>query len=209
MAKKDNSTWRHKVRLRRELIETVADPVVMETHGGWGKLYKEVWYRAGRGIVLEKNEEKAEVLSRQRPTWAVYCADSEKAIAGGVGAHLPCNIFDVDPYGSPFATIQAILKSERKLPDTVHLVVNDGLRQKVQLGGAYHVECLKGIVADYGNDLYGVYLDVAKEMVRRIAKTAGFSLAAWRGYYCGFGHNMTHYHALLNRVSGAVERASD
>ena len=84
-----------------------------------------------RGIVFEKNEAKAGLLGRQRPTWAVYEADSEYAISQGVGADLPVNFLDLDPYGQPWGTLEAFFSSDREFPDSIAVVVNDGLRQKL------------------------------------------------------------------------------
>jgi hypothetical protein len=79
----------------------------------------------------------------------------------------------------------------------VQVVVNDGSRQRVQIGRASATAALKGVVRRHGNQLYHCYREVARELVEEIVAAAGFSVATWRGYYCGRGNNMTHYWAGL------------
>jgi len=183
--------------------------VVLETNGGAGRLFEECYRPADvtAGAVFEKEPAKAEMLARQRPTWAVYEADCIAALAAGAAGHLVFNFIDVDPYGAAFPVIEAALSHPKRLADRIRLVVNDGLRQKVQLGGAWSVDCLADIVAEFGNNLYPVYLDVAKEKTRRLARAAGFELVEWSGYYCGHAGGMTHYSAELLR-SGATSTGS-
>jgi hypothetical protein len=180
-----------------------ATPAVLETNGGAGRLFTECYAHVTRGVVLELDPDKCAILARQRPTWSVYEGDCLKALAAGVGSHLAFDLIDVDPYGSPFEIIDAIFSNGRAHPDVVQLVVNDGLRQGVQMGRAWGVACLQDIVADFGNNLYDCYLDVAKEKVRRICGAAGFRLESWVGWHCGHGRNMTHYWAQLVRDRAA------
>ncbi len=200
----DNATARHKISLRRLMLADAAvpaRPVVLETHGGAGLLYDACYaHRAAGGVVFEADGQKASLLAQQRPEWSVYEGDCEAALAAGAAAHLAFDVVDVDPYGSPFETIGGLFKAEgRTWPDVVQLVVNDGLRQKVRFGGAWDVICLRPIVAEWGNDLFDRYIDVAKEMVARLVAPAGFGVARWRGYHCGTGEQMTHYWAELRR----------
>lgn len=198
---KDNSTLRLKAKLRKAALGVCANPIILETHGGMGRIFTEVYQPAGcnAGVVLEKNPAKADILARQRPTWAIYEGDCIKALAAGAGRHLIFNYIDVDPYGSPFDVLDAIFADNRPLADELQLVVNDGLRQKTKLGGAWHCQQLKGMVSQFGNNLFPVYLDVAKMKVAEIAKSAGYELAHWFGYYCGAGQSMTHYWATFKR----------
>src|SRR6185369_12380276 len=108
---------------------------------------------------FEHDPAKAAKLGRQRPTWRVYEAEAEGALAGGVGKDLAINFLDLDPYGSPWGFLTAFLES-RTIGGPLWIVVNDGLRQKLRLGGAWHVTCLRDVVARRGNDLHDVYLDV-------------------------------------------------
>jgi hypothetical protein len=48
--------------------------------------------------------------------------------------------------------------------------------------------------------LYERYLDVCRDLVKEKAAKAGYDLRRWTGYYCGFGEQMTHYAAVLERA---------
>lgn len=200
MAKqKDNSTFARKVSLRRLMLEQVAQPVVMETHGGYGRLYLQVYPNLQQGIVFEKDEHKAGVLAEQRPTWAVYQGDCVAALKVGVGAHRIINVLDIDPYGEPWSVMDAFFTSDRPRANTLYLVVNDGLRNKLKLGGAWSMDQMAAVVERYGNNLYHRYLDVCQELVQQKAAQAGYGLSRFAGYYCGTDALMTHYLAVLTR----------
>lgn len=205
---KDNSTLRLKAKLRRSALACCPDPVILESHGGMGRIFTEVYEPAKclRGVVIEKNPAKVDILARQRPTWSVYEGDCEKALAGGAGSHLRFNYIDLDPYGSPFDVMEAVFTPERPLADEIQLVVNDGLRQMVKRGGAHRVDCLQGIVREFGNDLYPVYLQVAKEKVKRITSKLGYELSHWFGYHVTA--DMTHYWATLTRPTAPAAKAA-
>ena len=107
MTQKDNTTFRHKVALRRQALALLENPIILETHGGVGKLYRAL-YAGMAGMVFEKDERKAEILAGQRPTWAVYHADCVMALQAGAGSWLPINFVDCDPYGAPWTTLHAL-----------------------------------------------------------------------------------------------------
>lgn len=203
---KDNSTYKLKVKLRKNALGYLAAPVVMETHGGYGAIYQECYARLPGGVVFEKDARKADALSRQRPTWAVYECACEMAIQAGVGLHLPVNFFDLDPYGSPWPVLDAILSVERNWPARVVIVVNDGLRQgSLDIQGGWRVEALRDAVARYGNSaLFANYLEICREMIGEKVGQLGYKLTHWGGYYCGFGGKMTHYAAVCDRATNAV-----
>jgi hypothetical protein len=173
----------------------------METHGGEGKLWRQVYAHLPEGIVFEKNSQKVEILAHQRPTWAVYEGDCEAAIAAGVGAHLPVNLLDVDPYGSPWQVIEGFFASDRPKPQTLHIVVNDGSRQQVQLAGGWNSKVLQPLVDQFGNGLRDNYLECCQILLGERAEGVGYRLSRWHGYYCGHGQQMTHYWAVLDRVN--------
>src|SRR3972149_5544098 len=128
--KKDNSTIRLKVALRhRALKETPPGLMVLETHGGAGRIYERC-YDARRGVVIEKKLEKAEHLAKQRPTWRVYQGDSVKALGAGLAKDVQFGLVDIDPYGSPWPVIEALFAKSRQWPQGVPAVLNDGVRQK-------------------------------------------------------------------------------
>lgn len=198
--KQDNSTFSRKVSLRRLMLSQVEQPVIMETHGGYGRIWLEVYHDLKQGIVFEKDPYKVGVLAEQRPTWAVYQADCERAIRAGAGSHLAVNVLDVDPYGEPWTVIDAFFASDRPRPSKVWVVVQDGLRANVRFGTSWQVGQLEPIVQKYGNDLFKKYLDVCRELMQIKAAQAGYRLDRFAGYYCGAKDQMTHYLSVLVSV---------
>jgi hypothetical protein len=196
---KDNTTFRQKAALRRKVLAEVKNPVVMETHGGYGELYKACYRSIERGVVFEKKPEAVAYLCRQRPTWAVYEADCVKALQHGAGNHLEITLLDLDPYGSPWDAIGAYFSSARPFAKQMHVVVQDGLRQHIRRAGAWHVGVLKDMVLRFGNDLQDQYLEVCRVMMAEKSASAGYTLAHFKGYYCGALQQMTHYWAVLQK----------
>ena len=198
--KRNNSTFKEKVALRRVMLRQMSEsPVILETHGGLGRLWAACYAGVGAGVVFEKDEDKAAYLARQRPTWAVYEVDCVRALAGGVGAHLEVNVLDLDPWGEPWPAIGAFFESERPRAARLWVVVNDGLRDCIKTGRAWRVESLQGMVQHYGNDLFARYLDVCRELLTQKAAQAGYSLDRFAGYHCGAGGIITHYLASFSR----------
>jgi len=197
--KKDNSTLNYKISLRRWAVERQPPAFVLETHGGVGRLYEACYSKCG-GVVFEKDARKAEFLAVQRPTWAVYENDSAKAIcAGALKSYDPFDLVDCDPYGQPWEVLQGVFRSGR-LADDCAIVVNDGLRQKLRVKGGWAVESMAPIVAKYGNDrLFDHYLAICREMLEGLCVVSGHAVVEWRGYYCGYHDDMTHYAAILKR----------
>jgi len=174
-------------------------PVILETHGGIGRLWAACYAGVEAGVVFEKDEDMAAHLARQRPTWAVYEADCVGALVGGAGAHLTVNVLDLDPWGEPWPAIQAFFESDRPRAARLWVVVNDGLRDCIKTGRAWRVESLQGMVQRYGNDLFARYLDVCRELLTQKAAQAGYSLDRFAGYHCGAGGIITHYLAQFSR----------
>lgn len=197
---KDNSTLKLKRRDRLECLQRLREqPVILEAYGGAGRLFEECYKKIERGAVFEKDAVKADMLARQRPTWSIYNSDCVKSLAGGVASHLTFNFIDLDPYGSPFETMDAIFGYGRPLADSLWMVVNDGLRNKVRVGGAWKCKALLDIVRDWGNNLFDRYLEVAQEKTRRIVDRAGYKVKSFEGYYCGHNSDMSHYWVELSR----------
>lgn len=198
---RDNATLPRKVELRRRamraLTAAAVPTVVLETHGGLGRIGDACYRDVEEGIVFERDPEKAGLLARKRPTWAVYEGDCEAALAAGVGAHLAVTLLDLDPYGDPWPALEAYFGSPRPRAPRLEVVVNDGLRQAVKCGIAWRVESLRAIVQRRGNDLHADYLEVCRELLAESGARAGYRVAAWAGYYCGARQNMTHYWATL------------
>ena len=198
--RKDNTTLARKVRLRQQgLRQHGGVPVVLETHGGTGHVFRAVYADVPTGVVFERNPQKAQVLALQRPTWAVYEADCVRALEAGVGAHLLVDVLDLDPYGEPWPALAAFFESDRPRAAKLFVFVNDGMRQKCRLGGAWITDSLAPIVRRYGNDLYPRYLEVCRELLAETAKPARYAMTHWAGYYAGHNEGMTHYAAVLHR----------
>jgi len=197
LKQKDNSTFKQKVILRKKALEFLDKPIIMETHGGAGKLFRACYEEIKTGIVFEKDPKKSKLLGKQRPTWRVYEADCEGAISAGVGGDLPINLLDLDPYGDPWPVIEAFFGSERERASLLCVAVNDGLRQKVKFGGSWSVGSLQSAVSKYGNDLHSIYLEVCQEILKEKVFQAGYHLKRFAGYYCGASKLMTHYLGVL------------
>jgi len=199
-SKKDNSTFRLKAQLRSKALRELEQPVILETHGGYGKLFDQCYRSVPAGVVFEKHPAKAAYLARQRPTWAVYEADCIRALADGVGSHLEVNFLDLDPYGEPWPAIDAFFTSDRPFPVRLIVVVNDGLRCKIRTGEGWAAKSLAEAVESRGNAaLHGEYLSICCEMLERKAERQGYHLKRWAGYYCGFQSHMTHYAAMFEK----------
>ncbi len=136
----------------------------------------------------------------QRPTWAVYECDSTAALSEGVGAHLTITLLDVDPYGESWPTLKAFFKSQRPFADRMVVVVNDGLRQKLRINGAWSTGSMRSMVEKYGNDLHPIYLDICAELLGEYADSAGYFVDEFAGYYCGASKLLTHFLAVLQKL---------
>lgn len=197
---KDNSTYRLKVLLRNNLLKPVDNPVVIETHGGYGKIGDVCYSSVHDGVVFDKDERKTNTLAKKRPTWAVYEGDCVKALAGNAGNHLTVNFIDIDPYGEPWPVVDALFGSQREWPQVLGVAVNDGLRQKLKMNGGWSCNSLADVVSRYGNNsLYSNYLPICQEMLQEKAGELGYTLSRWAGYYCGYLQQMTHYAGLFIR----------
>lgn len=197
---KDNSTFREKVAIRRHALQAInTDPVICESHGGTGKLYRALYAEISSGMVIEKDQAKFKLLIHQRPTWSVYRGDSERVISAGCGAHLPINFLDLDPYGTPWPVLDAWIDSPRPKAPRLIVVVNDGLRQKIKLGGAWSVGGFEEVTQRFGSDIYDQYLAVCQWLMQQKAAQAGYTLSRFEGYYCGHNQAMTHYLAVLDQ----------
>lgn len=193
----DNSTYSLKLMIRQEMLKRMATagatPVIMETFGGYGKLYAACYADIRQGVVFDKDPDKAERLALQRPTWAVYEADCESALLHGAGAHLCITALDVDAYGDSITPIAAYMLSDRPRADKLWIVGNDGMRQNARLGDAWSVDILKPAVAHFGNQIDGIYLQVLQWTIEQHADKAGYRVEKFAGYHTGKLDQITHY----------------
>jgi hypothetical protein len=199
---KDNSTFEQKKRLRLVMLRKIEKPVVMETHGGIGKLYASCYSTIRDGVVFERDPAKADFLAHQRPSWAVYRCDVVRALRAGAGAHLDINFLDLDPWGMIWPTLDAYFSSKRQFPGRLGIVVNDGLRQNLKMHGAWANKSMQGIVSKYGNDsMFKRYKEVCREMLADRVIRQGYVIEQWASYYAGSQKNMTHWAAVLAKRS--------
>lgn len=198
--KKDNSTIKRKLQLRFNALEEIKEPVVMETHGGFGRVWEKCYSSIARGIVFETDKVKSGILAKQRPSWSVYESDCEQAIRAGAGNHLAVNFIDVDPYGDPWPIINAFFDSERIFPEKIVIVVNDGLRMLAKRNGSWNCDTLEKAVLKYGNNnVFKNYKEICADFMKDAAAKRKYSISRWTSYYCGNANNMTHYAAVLCR----------
>lgn len=197
--KQDNSTLQQKIALRSTMLEQIEQPIVMETHGGFGRIWESCYLALEDGVVFEKKRDRASELATARPTWAVYEGDSAKLLAHGVGAHLPVNFLDVDPYGQCWPTLRGFFESDRPFADSMALVVNDGLRFHLMSGRGWDTDGFEDVVRHFGNDLFGIYLDVCEWLLGEIVRPI-YTVKTFSGYYCGIGKKMTHFAAILEKT---------
>lgn len=203
---KDNSTFIQKKHLRKRALEAltklgVSAPAVMETHGGTGQLYRACYRDLGQGVVMEKDGKKIAKLALQRPTWAVYQCECERALQEGLGGHLAVNLLDCDPYGDANPTLDAFFSSQRPFAPVMAVVVNDGLRQTLGVGAAWSVRSMRSMVEKYGNDLHPIYLEVCKELLKDYSSKVGYEIKWFAGYYCGANSAITHWLAVLTQTA--------
>ena len=198
---KDNTTLLEKVRLRRSVLEQIDQPIVMETNGGFGKVWSQVYRDIEVGIVFDKDAEKAEFLAEQRPTWAVYECDCVMALQNGIGAELPINLLDVDPYGQSWEIISAFFGTPRAIAPTLHVVVNDGIAQNLQRKTGWKVKSLAPMVERFGNNLYSNYEQICQLMMEEKAAQAGYRLSRWHIEKVSTGRSLHNYHYWAELIS--------
>jgi len=194
----DNKTFLEKSHLRKLILEKVDDPVILETHGGRGELFRRCYPHVKTGLVFETDPQKAEVLVAQRPNWAVYESDCVWALENGVGDHLKVNFIDADPYGQAWHVLQAFFGSERPRADRVMLVVHDGVRNRIGRFGASDIDVFQPVIERIGEiQLHREYLDVCVEMLVEIVSEAGYTVEGFNGFYSKQDRNQTHFFAEL------------
>lgn len=133
MAKRDNGSLGAKVKVRRAVMFDGAK--VLEFFAGSGAMYRHVWSRAGFGVCMDIDENKALDACYEREHWACYAGDTVRAIRHGFMGHVPFDIVDIDAYGSPWDGVDAWMRSTRARANTTTLVVTDGTWSKLGMSG--------------------------------------------------------------------------
>ena len=198
---KDNKTFLEKSRLRKQMLSKLDDtPVILETHGGKGDLYRRCYADVEKGLVFETDPTKAEKLVHQRPNWAVYETDCVWGLANGVGGHLAVNFIDADPYGQAWHVLGAFFSSERPRAEQVILVVHDGVRSSLQRFGSLNMDIFAPIVEQIGElQLYRKYLEVCEQLLDDMASEASYAVAGFGGFYSKRDKDQTHFFAELRK----------
>lgn len=201
----DNAGLNQKLALRRNALREVESARVVETHGGIGKIFDNL-YRDLPGIVFENDIAKAEKLCAQR-NWPVYASDCVSGIAGGACDWFRPNYWDLDPYGCPWNVVDAILS--RPQPSRFVLVANDGLRLKLKMGGVHMMKFITDALRHFGERaLRTNYAEACEWIVRQRAAAVGLRLARWAAHYGGYLQQMTHWCAVLDTVVPSPRRGS-
>lgn len=202
--KRDNDSFPQKVSLRKTALDKMEkegiEPIILEAFGGFGDIYETLYHPYTAGVVLEKDPIKAHHLARQRPSWSVYQADCETALALGAGKHMVFTLADFDAYGDVWPAVNAFFRSDRPFAERMFVVANDGLRWLAGNGGAWKSGTLAPLVQEgWGNNLYTEYLGVSEELLRRAVGPAGYTIDFFDGYYAGTGGKLCHWLAIVNR----------
>ena len=197
----DNKTFIEKSRIRQQMLARLdAEPVILETHGGKGDLYRRCYADVDTGLVFETDPTKAEKLVQQRPNWAVYETDCVWGLQQGVGSHLNVNFIDADPYGQAWHVLEAFFASERPRAAQVVLVVHDGVRQSLGRFGSLNMDIFAPIVEQIGEiNLYRNYLDVCEQLLHDVVSAAGYAVECFGGFYSRRDKDQTHFFAELRR----------
>ena len=201
--KKDNSTLSHKLKLRKKALLKIDDPVILETHSGYGVLFDRCYRDVKKGVAFDLDREKITWVAKQRPEWMVYQADSLYCIKNNIDTGLKFNFIDIDPYGSSLEYVIEFLKSSIERDDHFIIVANDGLRAKLKIS-AWEVKILKKAILKFGsNSIYKSYLGIVNWMINEFCIETNHELSRFGGYYCGKNNNMTHYIAEIKKGASA------
>ena len=194
---KDNQTFLEKSRLRKKLLRLAPQPpVILETHGGEGELYRACYTDVSEGVVFETDPAKAEVLVHQRPTWTVCQSDCVLGIASGVGDHLQINFIDADPYGAAWDVLEAFFASDRPFVEKMMLCVHDGLKGGLSRWGGKNYPYLHPILDKIGEaDAHKHYLEICRYLLPSIVGKAGYEVKRFGGFYSLANQNQTHFFA--------------
>lgn len=108
---------------------------------------------------------------------------------------------DIDPYGSSWEIVEAFFNGcGRTASNILVIVVNDGLLQKIRMGGLIP-ESVQPIIDRYGlRHVQDNYRDVCRDLLAHYSQAAGYKIVKWTSYNCGRVLAMTHFAARLERA---------
>lgn len=92
-SRKFNGSGIAKQRLRQQETRDLSpDAWVFEGFAGEGELYRTCWLRQ-RGYCLDKRDDIVTRAAMERPRWACYQGDTERALRHGFAGHVPFEVF--------------------------------------------------------------------------------------------------------------------
>ncbi len=169
---------------------------ILEGCAGRGHMYRAVWSRF-RGAAMDHNRTKAEAAARERPDWAVYCGDVERALAAGWMGHVAFEVVDFDPYGEPWKFLRALLMSEREWAPVTRVVLTDGYIRPQALVMA--MPC-KALFPNFTERMCGMttedYVATARIRIAEWGEAAGLRLGSMDTYEPTRGRSGVAQHVL-------------
>ena len=174
-------TQEYKIYFRNKIIseiENFEDKKILETHGGFGKIY-EILYSNNSGAVIECDYHKYKFLREQRDSkkWEVYHSKAE-TILPEIGDGF--DIIDVDPYGGSVLTLlslPAMLKPVRVIAfDSGMFMLYGNKRYRLKN------KTLREISCKYGSRLRANYERIIFEVLSTKFEVLNFTSARTRGY---------------------------
>ena len=173
----DNSFPAMKLALRRWIVDKFENPTVLDVYGGYGKMYQQLWYKysytATKGDALQW-------LSAQES--------------------LNFDIYDVDPYSSPYEALNIINK--KAIKNRIGIICTDGcLRRQAQMRGNFPeiIQALCGWPAKNNHLMASLYYNYPKYLKFIIYKV----MDRWEilnmavKYGKGWGKSSTVYFAAI------------
>ena len=164
--KTDNSSLQAKVAVRLWLLERIDHPAVLDLYCGRnGQMYRNAWKRAE--VYLGTDKRQPHDLA---PTLRM---SAERAIAGlNLDSY---NVFDIDPYDSPWAIARKVL--QRKNEGVVGMALTSGEGRGLKNGTMN--EILRKTIGASGlsncNMMYRWRYDIMGIMVRSLLEIPGIS----------------------------------
>jgi hypothetical protein len=175
----DNSHPVIKIALRQWIAEKFELPIVLDVYGGYGMMYESVWKVLAKEYLTSEGE-------------AINWLDSQK--------RLGADIFDVDPYSSPYEALEMI--GNKAIKKHIGIVCTDGcLRRQAHMRGHLtkflEQKCgwdssNKGLMAA----IYYQYPSFLRFVLQKIMPEWKASSLAIK-YGIGFGRQSTVYFACL------------
>jgi len=175
----DNSHPGIKIALRQWITEKFQSPIVLDVYGGYGMMYESVWRIFAKEYKTSEGE-------------AINWLDSQK--------QLEADIFDIDPYSSPYEAMELVGK--KAIKKQIGIVCTDGcLRRQAHMRG-HLTKFLEQKCGWDSNDkglmagIYYQYPSFLRFVLQKVMPDWSVSSLAIK-YGIGFGRQSTVYFACL------------